>query len=195
MHDLLRKIHMYLGLLSWSSLIVFGIAGLTATLHSPSDPRPALAVRMVEFSVAPNSTDADVADAIWKKLAVPFASPPGKWSLRRDSDNHLVVSLWSPNGVVNATVIENEARLRVETQRNSLAQAMNNLHAMTTNADNPGWAIRMWTVYNEFAIWTLLAMALTGVALWLTSRPRFRLAQVAFLSTCVLFGVLYYVMR
>jgi len=195
MHDMLRKIHMYLGLLSWSSLIVFGIAGLTATLHSPSDSRPTPAVRMEEFAAAPNSTDAEVGDAIWKKLAVPFASPPGKWSYRRDSENHLVVRFWSPNGVVDATVLEKEGRLRIEAERNSLAQAMNNLHAMTTNADNPGWAIRLWGIYNEFAIWTLIAMALTGVALWLTSRPRYRPAQVAFLSTCVLFAVLYYVMR
>ncbi len=196
MHDLLRRIHMFLGLLSWSILIVFGIAGLTATRRgerSSSETIPA--VRMEDFTVAPNSTDQQVADAVWKKLAVPYAAPPQQWAYHRDSDNRLAVNLWTPNGVFDATVLEKEARLRIETQRSNLAEFLNSLHTLTINADMPGWPIRLWTYYNEFAIWTLLAMALTGVALWLSSRPRFRLAQVAFLSACGLFAALYFLTR
>jgi hypothetical protein len=195
MHDLLRKIHMYLGLLSWSTLIVFGIAGLAATFRAPSESKPPSQARTEEFAVAPNSTDQQVADAVWEKLNVPYAGKPREWAYHRDAANQMVVDLWTPNGVTEATVLEKEARLRVETRRNNLAQFFNDLHTMSARTEMPGWPIRLWSYYNEFAIFTLLAMALTGLALWLSSRPRYRLAQAALIFACVLFATLYFMTR
>ena len=195
MHDLLRKIHMYLGLLSWTSLIVFGIAGLTATMRNPSESEPLQAAGTMDFAAPANSTDLQVAEVVWKKLEIPFAAEPRQWSCSRDAQNHLVVSLWTPNGTTEATVLEKESRLSLSSRRNNLAQFLNGLHTSTAVTDMPGWPIRLWGYYNEFAILTLLGMALTGVALWLTSRPRFRLAQIAVACTCVLFAALYFLTR
>ncbi len=39
--------------------------------------------------------------------------------------------------------------------------------------------IRLWTYYSEFSIWTLVAMAVTSLYLWLSSRPRYLPAHLA----------------
>ena len=197
MHGLLQKIHMYLGLLSWSILFVYGIAGLTATIRSAS-PEPQWAhteVRTENFVVPANQTDKQVAVGVWKALHIPLTSPPPSYALRHDDQNNLVVSLWTTNGPIDATVMEKQNQVRVETRRNSIWEYFNNLHSTTIRDHATDWRVRLWTYYNEFAVWTLLAMALTGLLLWMTSRPRYWLARVSVGVACISFFVLYILTR
>ena len=39
MYKLIRKIHMYVGLLAWSGLLVFGVAGLTGSFREVLDSK------------------------------------------------------------------------------------------------------------------------------------------------------------
>jgi hypothetical protein len=197
MHSLLQKIHMYLGLLCWSILFVYGIAGLTATVRSDS-PGPQFQSSMVRtqsFVVAPNQTDKQVADAVWRTLRIPLTGPPSAYAIHRNNQNNLVVSLWTSNGPIDVTVLERQNQLRIETRRNSIWEYFNNLHAATVRDRPYDWRIKLWTYYNEFAIWALLLMALTGLLLWMTSRPRYWLAQVSVAIALVSFYVLYVLTR
>ncbi len=197
MRGLLQKIHMYLGLLCWSVLLVYGIAGLTATVRSGS-PGPHFAsstVRTESFVPSPNQTDKQVADAVWKTLRLPLTSPPPTYALHRDTQNNLVVSFWTANGATEVTVLEKQDQLRIDTHRNSIWGYFNNLHATTIRSRSYDWRIRLWAYYNEFAIWALLTMALTGVYLWLSSRPGYRLAQVAVAVAGLSFLILYMLVR
>jgi len=46
---------------------------------------------------------------------------------------------------------------------------------------------RLWTFYTEFSIWALTAMSVSGLYLWLATRPRFRAAQCSFAAGCGIF--------
>jgi hypothetical protein len=193
---LLRRIHMYLGLMSWSSLLVFGIAGLTGTFRSgPEAPTRDKAVRFESFTVPANLTDKQVAHLVWNTLQIPLTAPEHVFGIQRDGENNLNFSIYSENGVSGVTVLEKENRLRIETERSSIWEYFDNLHGTTVNTPVTDWRIRLWTYYIEFSIWTLLAMALGGLCLWLMSRPGHRLAQVLFLFSVGSFVVLYILSR
>jgi len=196
--NLLQKIHIYLGLLCWSILFVYGIAGLTATVFRAGPPGPhfqSSSVRMESFVTPPNQTDKQVAAAVWKTLKIPLAGPPPAYAIHRDHENNLVVSFYTTNGPTHVTVLEQQNQLLIETHRNTLWAYFNNLHSTTLRGHPYDWRIRLWAYYNEFAVWALLAMALTGVYLWLSSRPRFLTAQIAVAMACVSFLVLYILTR
>ena len=198
MRDVLQKIHIYLGLLCWSVLFVYGIAGLTATVFRSGPPGPhfqSSTARTEPFVTPPNETDKQVADTVWRTLRIPLAGPPGPYGVHRDRENNLVVSFYTANGPTQVTVLEQQHQLKIETHRNSVWGYFNNLHSTTLRGHPYDWRIRLWTYYNEFAVWALLAMALTGVYLWLSSRPRQLLAQAAVGLSVGSFLVLYILTR
>jgi hypothetical protein len=55
--------------------------------------------------------------------------------------------------------------------------------------------MHLWTYYTEFSIYSLIAMALSGIYLWLASRPGYIWGQVAFVAGCGIFIVLYVLAR
>ena len=197
MHKLLEQIHMYVGLLVWSALMVYGIAGLTGTVRASRKDRaePSVTPEVLPFVVPPNATDKQVADLAWKALQIPFTEPEPEWAMQHDSENNLTFGLYSPNGVTRVTVLEKTGQLRVERLRNSVWQYFDDLHSMTANYRRPDWRLRLWAYYNEVALWMLMAMALTGLLLWLTSRPGLGLARAAFLLATGAFVVLYFLTR
>jgi hypothetical protein len=199
MNALIKKVHMYAGLLNFSILFVFGVAGLSATLGTrPPIQRLDQAVeQFVAFTPPPNSTDKQIADAVYDHLKPSLTRAPPAPALHRDADKNLSFNFFSPNGIIAITVLEKENRLRVRTLKNNAGRFMNALHTATiqNQAAKSDLRMRLWTYYNEFAIWSLLAMALSGVYLWLASRPGYRLAQYAFAGGCAVFIALYAMTR
>ena len=117
MYDLLKKIHMYTGLLTFSALIVFGIAGAHATLDAPGRRhRPEAKIEHVDFVVPGNLTDKQLADRVYETLKPPLAGPLRKRALRHDKQGNLVLPFHTVNGSRKVTVLERENRLRVETK-------------------------------------------------------------------------------
>jgi hypothetical protein len=170
MYSLFRKVHMYAGLLNLSILLIFGISGLWATFEPAPD-------RVYEFVKLP--------------MSVSLPNP----TVRRDGDNNLALDFYGVNGVRRAIVLEKENRIRIETRRTPLASFINGLHTTTINSRMTDWRIRYWTYYNEFSIWSLIGMSISGVYLWLASRPRYRPARFVFTLGCGSFILLYAVTR
>jgi hypothetical protein len=196
MHQWIRKIHMYLGLLNFVSLTVFGIAGLTATMQKGRDgPPPAIGARYQPFTPPPNATDKEVADAVFQAVHIPLSNPIPRQGVRRDEKNELALHFYTLNGPYTVTVLEKESRLRVEPMPNSLPRFLNNIHSVTQAGNSRYLIIRLWAWYNEFAIWSLLAMAISGVYLWLASRPGYRWAQLSFAAGTATFVILYVATR
>ncbi len=199
MNILIKKLHMYAGLLNFSILFMFGVAGLTATFDGrPPVQRLDEAVeRFAPFTPPPNSTDKQIADAVYDYLKPSLTRAPPAQALRRDADKNLSFNFFSPNGIVAVTVLEKENRLRARTLKNDAGHFMNALHTATiqNQVAKSDLRMRLWTYYNELAIWSLLGMALSGVYLWLSSRPGYRLAQYAFAGGCAVFITLYVMTR
>src|SRR4051812_23936467 len=185
MYALFRKVHMYIGLLNLSILLVFGVAGLTATLERApdKDERPDARVEYRDFIVPAGLDDKAAADRVWEFLRLPLSEPLPKYAIRRDASHDLVLDFYSPNGVRRAVALEKENRVRLETHRNGFADYLNGLHTTTINY-NPDWRLRWWGYYSEFSIWSLIGMSLSGVYLWLASRPRYTPARYAFTLGC-----------
>ena len=63
---LIKKLHMYIGLLNFCNILVFGIAGLAATFHWGQGRKPAFIapVRYESFTAPPGLTDKQIADQI-----------------------------------------------------------------------------------------------------------------------------------
>jgi uncharacterized iron-regulated membrane protein len=197
MKNLIRKIHMYMGLLSFSVLLVYGIAGLTATFQRAPDQRrhPDPEIRYETFKAPQGASDREVADLVYRQVSPPYAGPVPTWALRRDESNNLRLDFYSVNGVRRVAVLEKENRLRIEHQRSDIWHYLNGLHTTT-----PAWPpqhlpVLLWALYNELAIFTLLGMAASGMYLWAASRPKFRAAQVSLAAGAGVFVVLYILTR
>src|SRR6266478_2332121 len=117
---------MYGGLLNLSILLVFGVAGLTATLDPGPEKRqrPEPRVEYRDFTVPAGLDDKAAADRVWEFLHLPLSAPLPKYAIRRDANNDLALDFYTPNGVRRAVVLERENRIRLETERVGLAHAV-----------------------------------------------------------------------
>jgi hypothetical protein len=86
-------------------------------------------------------------------------------------------------------VLEDWRQLRIERMPNSLWRYLDILH-MTTGAFRSGdRRMTLWADYNEFAMWSLGAMLISGLALGLAAR-RARLAWIALATGVILCAAL-----
>ena len=185
------RIHNYLGLFNFSLLIVFGIAGLVVTMEAPDIMRqkqgPAVEVR--DFTPPASASDREVGQLLGRTLNPAHAGPP---IVRRNAQNQLVTSFYSPNGMVRVTLLEGERRIQIETFRNSIWRFIDNVHAMTIAGAERDGVVRAWTWYIEVSIWSMIAMAVSGVWLGLRRRWNYRWTRVAFAAGCVVFAAFYW---
>ena len=188
---------MYLGLLNLSNLVVFGIAGLHATFEPAPEEREPRVEREweVAFAAPPGLTDKQVADLVHAELDLPLTGPVPEWAVRRDPDGVLRLNFHTPSGPHRVRVAEAEGRLHVETVRNGLGRYLSNLHATVPRYAGPDWRIRLWSYNVEFSLWSLLAMAVSGLYLWLATRPRNRAAVNSLAGGSAVFVLLYLLTR
>lgn len=171
MIGLIRKLHIYAGLLTFSQLVVYGIAGLVATVQSGAErAKTPHSVYYVPFVVPPNSADKDIAALVYRTLNFPITRPVPDWYLQHTADHHLLLDFYNINGIHRVMVLEEEHRLRVEEIRNSTGLFLEDIHAATPEDENTPPLVRAWAVWNEVAMWTLLGFCASGIWLWLASR-------------------------
>ncbi len=198
MNGLIKKLHMYTGLLNFSILLVFGVAGLLAGFQPAPEKRtrPPLATRYEPFAAPPGLTDQEVADRVYQHLRPPLGGPVPDFALRRDAAQNLSFNFYTPNGFQRVVVLEKESRLLVETQPNDIWHFFSALHeTMMRHTAGREWPVRLWGYYNEFAIWSLIGMAVSGVYLWLSSRPGYWPAVLSFAAGGGIFLLLYLLTR
>jgi len=169
---LVIKLHVYAGLLTFAQLMIYGVAGLVATVHQGPRPKVASAVRYVPFTPSPSTTDKQVADEVYRALALPLTRPMPAWAIKRTAENDLLLDFYNMNGIWRVVVLEREHRLRIEEIRNNTALFIGDVHAATTGDDEAPRLVYAWSLYNELAMWCLLAFCVSGVYLWLTAQLR-----------------------
>jgi hypothetical protein len=80
----------------------------------------------------------------------------------------------------------------VQTFRNSIWRFVDNVHATTISETARDGATEAWAWYIEFSIWSLIAMALTGMWLGLRGRWSYRWTRVSLAAGIAVFAVLYW---
>jgi uncharacterized iron-regulated membrane protein len=192
----IRKIHIYAGLLTFSQLLVYGIAGIVATLQPALErPKQPHSTRYVPFTAPVSATDREVALQVFRQMNFPLTRPVPDWFLRRTPDNHLLLDFYNINGIYRVVVLEEENRLRVEQIRNSNWLFVEDIHAATIGDAEAPPLIRAWAVWNEAGLWALLGFCASGVWLWLATRPRFPWAWVALTAGVLSFGAMWRIFR
>ncbi len=190
----IRKVHMYLGLLNFTFLILFGLAGLVVTAEAPdifSQKRgPEAASR--DFTAPPGASDREVAKLLAATIAPRHANEP---LVRRNAANQLVADFYSVNGLTRVTLLESEHRAQIQTFRNSIWRFIDNAHATTIGERSESAAVHAWAWYIELSIWSLVAMALTGLWLGVTARWKFRWTRVALAAGGAAFLLFYWLER
>ena len=189
----IKRLHIYAGLLNFSILMIFGIAGLAATFRV--ERRFDVSVETRPFVASANATDYEAAMAAYAALDLPLASPPPRNAVHRDTNHNVSFMTYAPSGPRVVTLVERDQQLQVERRRNRLWHFFDNLHATTPANGAVDLRMRMWTWYVEFSIWSLIWMSISGIYLWLSARPGHRWAQAAFALGAGGFGVLYWVFR
>ena len=193
----IKKTHIYLGLLNFTILLVFGIAGLVGTFKlPPGHQRPLSEPEYLEFHAPANASDYETALTALRSLRFEITDPLRKDAVRRDAEYNVTFDVHNINGLRKVTVLERENRVRIVESRASLGQFLSALHSTVAVHDHTNdLRIRLWTWYTEFSVWSLLVMAVSGVYLWLSSRSNFRWAQVSFLAGGGAFLMLYALTR
>jgi len=197
MNRWIKKIHMYTGLFNFTILVVFGIVGLTVTfLPTPGErSHAAPEVRHVAFPVPGGLDDKQLAKVLYATLQLPLSYPAPDYQIRRGTDHNLRVRFGNPSKMYDVVVLENESRVRIEMVPHDFWQFLFHLHESTPQNRHPHWQTQLWAWYVEVSVWSLTAMALTGVYLWLTSRPKLRWAQLSFAAGSGMLLLFYLLVR
>ncbi len=191
-----KKIHMYAGLFAFTALIVWGVTGLHSMfLPAPGEFSPPEVARTLEvpFEAPGDLDDKALVARIDQALDLPIVGNPVQIS--RTPERDLFYRYYSPNGRTEVTFLEREAKIRVEFRRSSLWGYLAGMHAGSTRRTPPDLAARAWGLYNEVSLWAFTFMTLSGVYLWLDTRPWLRWAQALAAVGVLLFVGLWFVTR
>jgi hypothetical protein len=176
--------------LTFLNLAIYGTVGLSLFLIRQPDPPPVVSFQ--NFTVGPNLTDRQVAEQVCAQLRLSLATPINRFAIQHDAANHLFLDFYHANGRHQVTVLEQEHQLRVSVTRNRFTSFLDTLHRTTAAFKSDDWRMQFWADYNEFALWALLAMILSGIAM---SLARKRMAQVSLAAGCAVFAVFYLITR
>jgi uncharacterized iron-regulated membrane protein len=164
---LIHRIHAYAGLVTYVNLMLYAVVGIAALFdaRTPRAAPPAL-VWEQPFAVLPGESDRAVAERVVRLLGLSLATPVHDFAIGHDSERHLVLDLYHANGRHVATVLGRPGRLRVSETRASLARYLNTLHVTTAAFHSGDGRMCLWAWWNEFAMWCLGVMAVSGVWIW-----------------------------
>jgi hypothetical protein len=185
------KIHTYAGLATFVNLMIYGIVGIAAAFEPPPDAaEPAPVVREMAFIVPANQSDREVADRVVDLLGLSLARPVQSFAIQHDLAAALVLDFRDANGRHRVTFPQ-PGRLRVEISRRPLDRYLSSLHVTSAAFHIGDWRMQGWSYYNEFAMWSLIAMIVTGVYLWLSRRARHRWAMASLAAAVAVFAAMW----
>lgn len=193
---LIEKIHMYAGLFTFMAFVVWGVTGIHAVfLPAPGQYQPPeiSEVRELPYRAEGNLDDKALARKIHEFVAIPLAG--GHYNVHRDSEHNLAFFVFTVSGRREVTYLEERQTVRIAVRQNSLMQFLSSMHTSNSRRGPRVLAAQMWGFYNEFSTWAFTFMTLSGVYLWLASRPGLRWAQLLAGASAAMFVVLWMVTR
>jgi len=179
MYVWMKKIHMYAGLLSFMAFVVWGVTGIEAVfLPRPGEwqPAPVSSQKEFQFEGGGNLDDKKLAKAIYE--AANLAMRGGYYGIHRDGAGHLAFIAYTANGQRDLTYFDEQRRVRIEFRDADLSGFLSAMHASHSRRGPPDLPVRLWGYYNEFSTWAFLFMVLSGIYMWVATRPGIRWALI-----------------
>lgn len=180
LYEWLKKLHMYSGLLTFTAFVVWGITGVHAVLLPPPDqykPPPVSSAREIPFQATGNIDDEALAQAIFNVSNIPLAG--GRYNVHRDQQLNLAFNVFTINGGREVTFFEEKGIVHIAHRANSLWDYFSSMHTAHTRRHRLTPAAIAWGYFNEISTWAFLFMTLSGIYLWIATRPGLRWAQLS----------------
>lgn len=184
MYDWMKKIHIYAGLFSFMAFVVWGVTGIHAVFLPPPgewQPPAVTAQRELPFEAPGNLDDKKLAEAIYAVVGLAMAG--GYYNVRRNDAGDLAFIAYSANGQRDVTYLDKERRVRIEFRDGDLGDFLSAMHAGHSRRGPPDLSSRLWGYYNEFSAWAFLFMVLSGMYMWVATRPGMRWALILVSAT------------
>jgi len=192
----MKRLHTWSGLLTFTAFIVWGITGIHAVfLPAPGEWKPPEVSSTQEFPYeAPGSADdKELAKRIYAAAELKMSG--GHYNVHRDDDQNLAFNVFTSNGPRNFTYFEDEKRVLVEFRDGGVAGFLSSMHTAHTRRGAPDFSARMYGVYNEFSTWAFLFMSLSGVYVWVATRPGMPWARILIGVTTVVTIIMWLAVR
>ena len=186
MTDVLKRLHILVGLFNLTAIAVFAVAGITETF--PNGERRSES-RLVDFVAPGGLDDQQVAERLISALQLPLIAPVQR--VHRNDQQVVEFEFYTTNGPGKAVVLETDRKARIDATRLSFGRFMVEAHAASLRGSAPVLLMRLWAVYVDCSIFSLLFMAITGPWLWLASRPDLWWARTLLVGGLGVFGVLW----
>lgn len=190
-----KKIHMYSGLLSFLGLTVWGIVGVESAFRAAPETRerPQPVVRFIDFETPSDIADPELAQLMVDAAKMPFITSAPRHT--RDKQNRLSMTYFTTNGRRRLVLLEDEAKIRVEAEPVDFWGFLSSAHVNTILHSRPAWQLKFWGAYNEMSLWAVIFMAVSGIYMWLATRPKLAWASWTLGAGCAAFVVFYVSVR
>ncbi|MBI4908108.1 MAG: PepSY domain-containing protein [Acidobacteria bacterium] len=196
LYDWLKKIHMYSGLLTFSAFVVWGVTGIHAVFLEPPgehQPPPVSSLREIPYKAAGGLDDQQLAKAIFDTVAIPLAG--GRYNVHRDEQSNLAFNVFTINGGREVTFDEGAGIVRVAHRANSVWGYLSSMHTAHSRRHRLTASVIAWGYFNEVSTWAFLFMTVSGVYMWIATRPGLRWAQLTMGGMALLTVALWVVIR
>lgn len=196
LYEWTKKLHMYSGLLTFTAFVVWGVTGVHAVfLPSPGQyqPPPVSSVQEIPFRASGDLDDRKLAEAIYNAVRIPMAG--GRYNVHRDEQLNLAFNVFTINGGREVTFLEDKGMVRIAHRSNSLLSYLSSMHTAHSRRHRLTPAVMAWGYFNEFSTWAFLFMTISGLYMWLATRPGLRWAQLSLAGMTVLTVALWIAIR
>lgn len=175
----MKKLHTYAGLLTFTAFIVWGVIGVAgAFAPGPESYQPpdVSEVREVAMSAPANLDDRELARHIYENLDIPLRG--GHYNIRREADGNLAFYVFTASGRHDVTYLEDRGIARTDFRQNNIFGFLSTMHTAFSKRGPQTRSARLWGYYNEVSAWAFFFMIVSGLYLWLDTRPGLRWAQL-----------------
>ena len=195
-YEWVKKIHMYAGLLTFTAFFVWGVTGIHAVflpLPGRFTPPEVASVREVPYNAAGDLDDKQLGRKIFEAIEVPLAG--GHYNVHRDDQLNLAFNVFTVNGGREVTFLEDQGIVQIAHRRNSLWGYLSSMHTAHSHRHQLSVSSQAWGYFNEFSTWAFFFMTISGVYMWIATRPGLRWAQISFGGMAALTLLLWILIR
>jgi hypothetical protein len=172
---IIKKIHMYAGLQATVALFLFCLSIIVITF--PVKPEP----QSSELTYAgPQTRDSlEMARSLHAEFGGKSEKLPQSWMVTEGDSGPLSIQYYSPNGHRTVLFDRHSKAVRIIASPSGVSrflEYMHEEHVGRRDWSDSAW-LWAWSLYMELSIIALFTLPVTGIYIWLSSRPDQRWAQ------------------
>ena len=190
MYNLLRKVHLYVGLSLLAFILMYFITGYVMIHHDLIESKDPEKTVRVEPLTGTAGLDAD---EVIIYLQNKFDIPGKRWSSNRMDDGRWRFNYFHPGHNYNAIISANGDSVEITHVKQDTRRLLIGFHRL--HGYGGGWIYNIWAIMYDLASLAMILFPLTGIYMWykLTQKRLFGWILLAISFTYALSTILYLV--